>query len=263
MTNIVVDTINGKMIVNTNDRYVGTALIEYGEFSSSEATIFKHFITEDMTVCDVGANFGAHTLLFSKLAKKVYAYEPQRGTFNALCGSLALNNITNVIPVCAAIGKIGQIVKYNDMNFSTFDNFGGFSFDGVMTGENLRTIMLETPCQFLKIDVEGMELDVLKGAEKMIKKYKPIMYIEADRPNKNNDLFAFIRKLGYVPYWHSAVFFNPHNFNKNQNNLFPGITSINVLCIPSTVRLTDLNLTDFTEAFAEDFGKYFNSPSFG
>jgi FkbM family methyltransferase len=256
MSNIVVESKYGKIIASDKDKYVGRALIEYGEFSESEADLFKQIIKKDWVVVDVGANFGVHTLLFSQIAGQVYAFEPQKQVFNALCGTLALNNITNVEPIRAAVGN-GCDVKYQDLDMSVENNFGGFSFTTITEGEDLPTFPLNIPCNFLKIDVESMELDVLHGAEDMIRACKPIMYIEADRPDKNEELFAFIRELGYTPFWHSAMFYNPDNFNNNPINHFEGIASINVLCVPNEIKLEGM-----TEAFAEDWHTLFVSQSY-
>tara|TARA_Y100001958_G_C20852332_1_gene294254 strand:- start:267 stop:617 length:351 start_codon:yes stop_codon:yes gene_type:complete len=59
---------------------------------------------------------------------------------------------------------------------------------------------------FIKIDVEGNELNVIKGAQKMIKFYSPILEIEINNYSLNmagcspDDIFSFLEKLGYSPY---------------------------------------------------------------
>jgi len=254
MSNVIVKAKYGTCIVNDQDQYVGRAVIEYGEFSESEVDLFKQIIKPGMTVVDVGANYGIHTLVYAKIVGnegQVYAFEPQRQVFNALCGTLALNNISNVIPICAAVGT-GSIVKYSYLDYSEFQNVGAYSFCDVTEGEDLPTVPLIVPCHFLKIDVEGMELEVLKGAERMIRACKPIMYIEADRPAKNEEMFAFIRDLGYEIYWHAASFVNPNNFFENPVDLFPGIASINVLCVPKETKVEGMEI-----AFASEWHNKF------
>lgn len=257
MSNIVIKSKNGPIIVNTYDKYVGKSLIKYGEFSESEADLFRSLIKTGMTVIDVGANYGAHTLLFSHLVGKsgqVFAFEPQIQVYNCLCGSLALNNITNVTAVCAPVGKEGETVKYMEIDYNHDDNFGGYSFDQIEEGEEINVVPINMPCHFMKIDVEGMELNVIQGAEKMIREYNPVMYVEADRPSKNKELFSFIRSLDYEVYWHSAPFFNANNFNQDKENLFEGIASINVLCVPK-----DITIEGLTVAKSEDWHSHFVS----
>lgn len=56
-------------------------------------------------------------------------------------------------------------------------------------------------CHFIKVDVEGMEENVLRGAQKTIMKFKPILYVENNRWDKSADLIGFVRNLKYIMYW--------------------------------------------------------------
>ena len=231
MSLTTVDSRYGKIVVDTNDKYLSRSLIEYGEFSEGEASLFKQLIQPHFTVLDIGANFGAHTLLFSRLAQEVFCFEPQRYVFDALMQTIKLNDLQNVVAICAAICD-GKPVKYRDVDTSQENNFGASSFVGVTEGEDMPTYTLEgLPCHFLKIDVEGMEMDVLKGAEKMIREYCPIIYIENDRPDQSDALIAELESLGYDCYWDTPPLFNANNFFGKKENIFPGLASVNMLCV--------------------------------
>lgn len=239
MERVTVDSRYGKIVVAPNDRFVGRSLIEYGEFSEGEARLFKKLITPDMTVTDVGANFGAHTLLFSQLASQVYAFEPQKCVFEALCETMKLNDIKNVMAINAPVGT-GARVKYNDLDTDmAVNNYGSFSFVGVKEGKPMPTVQLTAPCDFLKVDVEGMELDVLRGAEAMIKSSRPILYVENDRKEKSDMLIQYINYLGYECYWDTPMLFNEDNFFGKKENIFPDILSINMLCVEKGVDMGD------------------------
>jgi hypothetical protein len=93
-------------------------------------------------------------------------------------------------------------------------------------------VKFESLCHFMKIDVEGMEEDVLRGSEAMIRECKPVMYIENDRQDKAESLVAFIKELGYDPYWHCTKLYNPNNYFKNPNNFYEDMASLNMLCVP-------------------------------
>src|ERR1700722_8284406 len=85
---------HGPFMYNINDEYIGRALDIYGEFSELENTLFQSLIKPGMTVLDIGANIGVHTVNFAKAATplgKVIAFEPQRIIYQMLCGNVALN----------------------------------------------------------------------------------------------------------------------------------------------------------------------------
>jgi FkbM family methyltransferase len=228
----VVNSRYGKLIASRQDMYVGRSLFEYGEFSEGEVELFRQIVGPEAIVCDVGANIGAHTLALAKMAKHVHAFEPQPMLFNALCGMAALNYLRNVTCYQVGIGETEGVMSYCDLNFEVPNNLGSAPLDKFTGDFGVKVFPLTTPCHFLKVDVEGMELEVLKGARDMIREYKPALYIENDRPEKSDELIDYIRSLGYFPHWHCPALFNPNNFKGNKTELYPGVGSINMLCAP-------------------------------
>ena len=83
-------------------------------------------------------------------------------------------------------------------------------------------------CTLIKVDVEGMERQVLEGAAKTIAACLPILYVENDRREKAAELVRYIDGLGYAMYWHLPPLFNPNNFLQNPDNVFGNIVSANV-----------------------------------
>lgn len=227
----VIETRYGKLIAHKNDKYLGKSLFQYGEFSEGEVELFRDFIGKDMVVCDVGANIGAHTLVFSQLAKQVYAYEPVPLNFNALAGMIALNDLRNVICVQMGIGEKAEVMTYMDLDTGRENNFGAARLEKFCGERPVRVFPLNTDCNFLKIDVEGMEVQVLKGARPMIERCQPIIYMEADREQQVPEIFSTLESLGYTYTWHTPPLFNPENFFGNKENVFEGLSSINLLCI--------------------------------
>jgi len=239
----IIDARYGKMMVHKLDRYIGKSFIEYGEFSEGKVEVFRQMITKDSIVIDVGANIGAHTIVFAGLAKEVYAFEPQKHIFHILCGNVALNELHNVHCFNVACGD-GKQVHYQDIDMAHHNNMGAASLVDMTQGKEISTIPLDIPCHFLKIDVEGMELQVLQGAAEMIRFCQPVIYLENDRPDKSAQLIEFINSLGYKCYWHGTALFNPENLRGNQDNVFPGVGSINMLCVPREVTIQGLNEAD-------------------
>lgn len=246
MSNVeIVNARYGRMMVHKLDKYVGRSFLEYGEFSEGEVELFRQIITKESIVVDVGANIGAHTVVFGNLAKEVYAFEPQQHIYKLLCGNVALNELYNVHCYPYAVGD-GREVPYRDIDMGQPNNMGaGALMD--LTGDTrfIPTVPLNIPCHFLKVDVEGMELVVLHGAEKMIRECQPALYVENDRPDKSAALIRYINSLGYKCYWHGTALFNKNNFNQNPNDVWgAGIGSINMLCIPKEAAIQGLEEAD-------------------
>ena len=85
-----------------------------------------------------------------------------------------------------------------------------------------------------------MELQVLKGGAELIRKLKPILYVENDRKEKATELVRYIDSIGYDMYAHNPRLFNPNNYFKNSENVFGEIVSGNMLCMPKGTPVTGL-----------------------
>jgi len=90
-------------------------------------------------------------------------------------------------------------------------------------------------CDFIKVDVEGMEIEVLKGATQTIARTRAFLYVENDRRDKAPALVRFIDSLGYDMFWHAPPLFNPDNYRKNTENVFGQIVSLNMFCMHKSV----------------------------
>lgn len=66
--------------------------------------------------------------------------------------------------------------------------------------------------KLLKIDVEGMEILVIKGAKELIDKFRPIIYVENDRQEHSKELIELLWSLDYKMYWHLPKLYNKSNF---------------------------------------------------
>lgn len=236
---------HGPMFFLKQDLYVGRSLDLYGEFSELEGHLFSQFLRQGMSVVEVGANIGAHTVSMAQMVGptgKVYAYEPQRVIFQILCANLAVNCLYNVYTEQSAVGARKGTLKVPPLDYAAVNNFGGLSLLDSSFGEAVPVIPLDSEnipeVHLLKVDVEGMEASVLKGAEKLIAKHKPVLYLENDRREKSSHLIGKILELGYKIWWHTPPLFNPNNFNGVSQNVFPGIVSINLLCVPAESTLT-------------------------
>jgi len=206
---------HGAMLLNTNDTTLGAILAYYGEFDECELNLLCSLIEPMDIVWDVGANIGTHAIVFARHGLAVLAFEPQRLIFQTLCGNMALNAIQNVIAYPYAIGAQNKIIRpgvADPRQRTAFSSITMLENGGVEDVQMTRIDDIPGRCDFLKIDVEGMECDVLEGAEKKIQQYKPILYVENNHPSKSVDLLSRVRDLGYVAYWSLAWPYNPNNF---------------------------------------------------
>jgi FkbM family methyltransferase len=228
----------GWLLYNKNDQYIGKSIGTYGEYSDSESVVFKQIIPERGLVFDVGANIGAHTVTFAKIVGPlgvVIAYEPQRLIYQTLCANVAINSLTNVYCRNEAVGaaKGELLLPVFDPEISA--NFGGVAVEGHRVGEQVHVTTLDDSgapaCAFIKIDVEGMELKVLRGAKSLIAAHRPVLYVENDRRDRSDELIRYIDSIGYNMYWHQAFLYNPNNYERDPVDIF-GIVSRNMLCLP-------------------------------
>ena len=195
----------GKMVYPANDIYIGRSLDLYGEYSEAEVALFRRLVQPGQTVLDIGANIGVHTVPLAQQVGsegRVLAFEPQRIPYYCLCANVVLNNLTNVVCHQAVVGQISGVLSMPELDYQAEFNFGGIELTDDCS--NCRTytvpvlriddLPLDT-CHFMKIDVEGMEKQVLAGAVDTIRRFQPLLYVEDDRAEKSEEL-RFSRKPG-------------------------------------------------------------------
>jgi len=236
---VLKDCRHGRMLFLPNDLYVGRSLDLYGEFSQVEGELLQKLVGPGDHVVEIGANIGAHTVGLARRVGPggtVHAFEPQRVLFQMLCANVALNGLGNVHAHRAAVGVRPGSLTVPPLDYAAVNNFGGISLTDGGLGEKVTVVQLDgmdlPPPRLLKIDVEGMEADVLEGARQLITRQRPVLYVENDRREKSPALITLISDLGYDLWWHLPPLFNPGNFAGNANNVFGGTCSINLICLP-------------------------------
>ena len=165
---------------------------------------------QDGLVLDIGANIGNHTIFFlTKRARKVVSFEPVKDTFYILEKNIKINNFQNKVSLFnAGVGKTNgnAILKYyNSQNIGMSQlspdpngDIAIVSIDGLNIKEKI---------DFIKIDVEGFELDVIMGMTETLKRDKPLIMIEI-----RDYLFAEINKiLQSIGYNHTTIDIDIYN----------------------------------------------------
>jgi FkbM family methyltransferase len=222
----------GRTYYFREDMYVGRSVFQYGEFSPEECSYILDLASEKKgTVLDIGANIGCITQALVAAGHTVQAWEPQPEVYNLLarnCGNIAtLHN--------CALGSSRGIAFMPKVDYSKVGNFGGL---GIGSGTLEVEVMTLDSYQFqdislMKIDVEGFEEEVLRGATETIGRCKPIIYLEADRQEKLKSLANYLAELGYSITEHAPPLFSPNNFYNNPKRAWDkNYVSLNWVCRP-------------------------------
>lgn len=181
-----------------------TCYTENGLFESRLIDWCKQYCQKDKIVLDIGAHTGSYALSLAPYCEKVYAFEPQKMTYYALCGGVALSNMNNI--ECLNIG-LGSTEQVGNMTLNIVSNDGGGSSvhndnSNVLATEEIKIDALDnlgiSNISFIKMDVEDNEQYVLDGAKETLKKsnYPPILFECNDRA-KHQGLFDIIEELTY------------------------------------------------------------------
>ena len=220
--NKVVNSTYGPMIINTNDRYIGRSIETYGAWAADDIELIKSIIQiqleekKSVKFYDVGANIGTHTVALAREfgnSISVRSFEAQRQIYYMLCGNVALNGLENVICHHLAVSnRRNAVIPIKLPDYNTENNFGGVELgtpnrsdnhDMVKPGlDHVQTVILdsyEEPVDFIKMDIEGMEHIALAGAQKLIKEYRPICFVEIFKTDQTF-VKTFFKKLDYQAY---------------------------------------------------------------
>lgn len=249
-----VPTIDGPMWVFRHDLYVSRSLIEYGEYAQGEADLFRQILKPGMAVVEAGANLGSHSVLLARgcAPGPFFAFEPQPRVFQVLCTNLTINGIANARAYPEALGAAAGTADIDVSNYGQPGNFGSASVRAQPRGlsERVRVSPLDDwqlpALHFLKVDVEGSELDVLRGAEATIRRCRPVIFTENDRAAHQPELVQLLSSWGYRLYWHVTPLFRLGNTNGRSDNIFGPTVALNMFCVPeeSALSVTGLEQID-------------------
>jgi FkbM family methyltransferase len=180
---------------------IGNIILHTSTFYERELLekIRSHIHT-DSVVVDIGANIGNHTVYFSKICKcrHVFSFEPQVSVYHELKHNIRINAISNCTSYNMALGSAAGNA---DIIHQRPTNKAGTRFapaaDGQYRVRALDELGIEK-IDFMKIDVEGMEFQVLQGAKQTVMANKPLIWVELFKEN-----FAATHELllgwGYSP----------------------------------------------------------------
>lgn len=181
---IVCDKTNDKDYIKCNNIYINNN--DFSGPANSERlgisweswlkNIIKEHSNLNKNALDIGAHIGIHTINMSKYFKNVYSFEPNTDIFNNL--NKNVKNLNNVTIFNKAVGnqnkKVNLVVKkFNCQSFVE-------NFDSNKMVEQIRIddLDIKEPIGFIKIDIEGGEINAFKGMYNLLRKYKPVIVFE-------------------------------------------------------------------------------------
>jgi FkbM family methyltransferase len=162
---------------NDLDAFMYDYLQRHGHYEREVESVLSELLTKETTFIDAGANVGYFTLLSSRLAKEVYAFEPVPAVFERLTRNISLNGLSNVRALQLALSREStklrlfesKISPGHDSTIKRFEHDRSMLVDAVSIDEAVDPSVTDV---VMKVDVEGSEMDVLLGAQGLIRSGK-------------------------------------------------------------------------------------------
>lgn len=186
----------------TSEDYIGRVLRESGRFYELEfLESLAELVRPGETVVDVGANIGNHTVFLARhCGCRVISYEPAPNTAATLRRNIARNMIEDQVEVRErALGS-----RHGAMVIDSYDvsNVGGttlkYKVDGDIPVTKLDDEHFPDGIALIKVDAEGMDVDVIQGAIRIIGEFRPVVAAEAMDDGSVADLIQIMERLGYT-----------------------------------------------------------------
>jgi FkbM family methyltransferase len=187
---------------------LGLSTLLHGNFEVAEAKLLAELARPNSIAIDIGANVGLHTVMLARAVGaggRVWAIEPLPSNIDRLKKNIALNRLENVTIIEVALGSSeyqGEIMEPEDGAFASFVSVPGsqsFSrrkvpvrkLDSLIDPEIVKDISV------VKLDVEGFEIEVLKGANKLLRVFSPSILVEANTKEMAAKLSQWMSRNSY------------------------------------------------------------------
>ena len=234
------------MIIFADDPTIGRSLEVYGEYCYPEIELILNHVNSNSLVMDIGANIGTHTLGLAPHVKTLVAFEPDLENLNLLKRNAGMFNediarriSINPIALGDSVVEVGTVFDFGKTKLST---------EGEILLTKLDNIQGFPRVDFIKIDVEGMEYNVLQGARNTITYFRPHMLIEMQDASMNGLVFDLLDSLSYNMYWAPCATYNSDNHNKITEDVFGKQHGVlNWLCTPQPIDTRLTKVTDRTD----------------
>ena len=180
-----------------------------GTYQRGVVSLMKRHVARGMTAYDLGAHMGYFTLVLAKLvgeSGRVFAFEPDPRNLRALRNNLE-GNLKAVTVTPAAVADRSSEVTFATFGFSSVSHIADSRTPADAVRITVRALTLDdfvyrdgNPApNFIKVDVEGAEVRVIRGAERVLREARPVVVVEAWRSHWD-EVAALMQGLGYR--WH-------------------------------------------------------------
>jgi len=203
--------------------------IYYGLYEFRESLFLLHFLRREDSFLDVGANMGHFSILTSgSIGNRTICVEPLKTTFNRLQEQVTLNKLDTLVEAhnCGVSSEAGTLFLSNDkgvMNKIVDERHPHATAIDVKTIDQL---VNTTTITAMKIDVEGYELQALKGADRTLNSATlKVIIIELNGSGKNyniedDEISNFLVERGFSPYRYMPFTRNLNPVDKYDKNQF-------------------------------------------
>ena len=185
-------TRHGRLFCARRDSVIAESLRRYGEWAQVEIETLAALAEDDGVILDVGANIGTHALGFAALKPRstIVALEPQPLAHALLAANVLAAGAGTVQPLNLAAGARRKVVMFQAdyealgwnvgaVNLSTMeDTLDTAAGTTPVLVSPLDELNLDRPVKLIKIDVEGMEPEVLEGGRDLIGRHRPVIFFE-------------------------------------------------------------------------------------
>ncbi len=234
----------GPMQIIANDQIICASIRTYGEWAQEELDMLGKILRLGDYVLDVGAFIGTHSLAFAHFVGKegrVDSFEPRPELFAVLEANLKIHNsCQNVVLHQSAVGAERGLLIVPSLDLTKPLNFGAEILTApvkspqsvvevdVIRIDDLPIVRLD----FLKIDVEGAEAQVLIGAAGTIERFQPFIFAECNSIAASLPVFNQARQNGFKVWGWISDAFNPNNFLGVAENIFGSAAECGLLLVP-------------------------------
>lgn len=198
--------LNGLEIAGYEDDYVFETIKKDCDFyEKGILEKWTPYLKESKGILDIGANLGNHTLYWATEMPqcKIYSFEPYLPTFTLLKENIELNNLENVTAYNKGVGKkktFAHVTHVDEKNMgATTLEYSADDSDGIEIidiDSLVRENEIEGIIDFVKIDTEGFEVDVLRGMESVLHLMHPDIWVEVGA-DTCIEVLDILERLGY------------------------------------------------------------------